>query len=104
MLAHVRWRAVIWGSATAILLVISLTILVGAVVNSFLYDLFAERNSGEGVAFTGRGWSTYTNLSLLLHLLAMILGFFVGGAVAGRVVPSSPGFNSAGVALLALQR
>jgi hypothetical protein len=90
------------GAAITILVVVSLTIFVGAVVNPFLYDLFAERNSEEGVAFTGRGWSAYTNLSLLFHFLAVILGFFVGGAVTGRVVPSSPGFNSVGAALLAI--
>lgn len=98
----IRWPAVLAGATLTIVIVVSLTMFVGAVVNPFLYDLFAEVNSEERVAFTGRGWSAYTNLSLLLHFLAVVLGFFVGGAVAGRVVPSSPGFNSLGAALLAI--
>lgn len=102
MLGRIHWRAVLAGAVTTVLVAVSLTIFVGAVANPFLYDFFAERNSAEGVAFTGRGWSAYTNLSLFLHFLVMLLGFFVGGAVAGRVVPSSPGFNSLGAALLAI--
>lgn len=102
MLDRIHWLAVLIGTTTTILVAVSLTIFVGVVVDPFLYDLFAEKNSEEGVAFTGRGWSAYTNLSLFLHLLAVLLGFFAGGAMAGRVAPAFPGLNSAGTALGAI--
>lgn len=94
MLTQIRWRIVLVGAALTAILVVTLTLSVGAVVDPFLYDLFAERNSEQGVAFTGRGWSAYTNLSLLLHFLVVLLAFFVGGASVGRAVSSSPGLNS----------
>ncbi len=99
MLAQLRWRVVLVGAALTVLLVVSLTLFVGAVVDPFLYDLFVERNSEQGVAFTGRGWSAYTNLSLLLHLLVVLFAFFVGGALIGRVVSASSGPNSVAGAL-----
>ncbi len=94
MLTQLRWKVILMGAALTILLVVSFTLFVGAMVDPFLYDLFALENSEVKVAFTGRGWSAYTNLSLLLHLLVVLLAFFVGGALIGRVVSSSPGPNS----------
>lgn len=85
-----------------ILLVFSLTVFVGAFVNPYLYDLFAERNSEQGVVFTGSGWIAYTSLGLLLHFLVVLLAFFTGGAAIGRMVSSAPGSNSVVGALAAI--
>lgn len=93
-MAQLRWKVVLIGSALTTLLAVSLTIFFSMVVDPLLYDLFALENSDEKVAFTGRGWSAYTNLSLLLHLLVVLFAFFVGGALIGRVVSSSSGSNS----------
>ncbi len=102
MLDRIHWLAVVVGSVATILLAFLLTMLIFTVVDPFLYDLFAIENSEERVAFTGRGWSAYTNLSLLLHLLAVLLAFFSGGTVAGRVGSSSPRLNGVMVALVAI--
>lgn len=60
-------------------------------VDSRLYEAFIA----EGAGTTAREQALFDALSGASHLAAVLLAFFLGGLLAGRIAPSFPGSNGA---------
>ena len=90
-MGRIRWVALVAGTAVAGPLAFLLTILVFAVVDSRLYGAFIA----EGAGTTAREQTLYDVFSGASHLVAVLLAFFLGGLLAGRIASSFPGSNGA---------
>ena len=56
-MSRIGWLGVMAGVAVTIPLVLALTILVGSVIDPYLYDLFAVEKPGGVTSFTGKSWN-----------------------------------------------
>ena len=90
-MGRIRWVAVVAGIAVAGPLAFLFTILVFSVVDSRLYGAFIA----EGAGTTAREQTLFDVFSGASHLVAVLLAFFLGGLLAGRIASSFPGSNGA---------
>ena len=101
-MSRIGWLGVMAGVAVTIPLVLALTILVGSVIDPYLYDLFAVEKPGGVTSFTGKSWNNYMMLSSAFYLAVLPVAVFVGGFVVGRMVRSAPGLNGVVSALVVM--
>lgn len=90
-MGRIRWVAMVAGIAVAGPLAFLFTILVFSVVDSRLYGAFIA----EGAGTTAREQTLFDVFSGASHLVAVLLAFFLGGLLAGRIASSFPGSNGA---------
>jgi hypothetical protein len=101
-LRRIGWPGVMAGVAVTIPLVLGLAILVGSVIDPYLYDLFAVEKPGGVTSFTGKAWNNYMMLSGAFYLAVLPVAVFVGGLVVGMMVRSAPGLNGVVSALVVM--
>lgn len=88
---RIRWTGTAAGIAAAVPLALLFTFLVFSAVDLRLYEVLIAEGSGT----TAREQALFDALSGASHLAAVLLAFFLGGLLAGRIVPSFSGLNGA---------
>ncbi len=92
---RIRWVVIPMGFIATLLLASLLVATVGSVGGSYLYDTLAVQRPGGADSFTGRAWNVYMFSSTLVLLSCLLVAFFLGSAVVGRMVLAFPGLNGA---------
>ena len=90
-MVRIRWTGTVAGIAAAVPLAFLFTFLVFSAVDSRLYKVFIA----EGAGTTAREQALFNALSGASHLVVVLLAFFLGGLLAGRIASSFPGSNGA---------
>jgi hypothetical protein len=91
VLRRSRWTGTVAGIAAGVLLAFLFTFLVFSAIDLYLYEVSIT----EGAGTTAREQALFDALSGASHLVAVLLAFYLGGLLAGRIASSFPGSNGA---------